>query len=421
MLRPWGFRVIIALLAGITAVGVIVVFSTAGLNDQELAQESAQEGKPDWLAAPQAEETDVLAEKLTRPRALVVGVIGPLSGTEAEFGQAVLAGISIAAEQFNTMGGFQGQAIEIISYDNSGGSEQALDITSELIAKNVVAIFSAPTGWSTFAPTHMANQSQTVFISIGTRRKIGRSGGYIFRLALPDEIAIDKLLAYVIDTLGYKNLALVNSSSYDYSLSVAAVFKRKVPALGGRILVETDTYDTFSGKTEIKKVATELNAESGNLQAIVFTGNAEEAAQLALANEALGLTLPLIGGEDLFNEQFLAQGGAATRGSVLYTTFAPDRDSALVRDFKAAHIAHRNTDPDRFAALAFDAFNLLAQAVKTTNSLETQVVRDALLDLEEVEGVTGRSRWAADGTPFKTPHFYRVEGSPAGEIFVLVK
>ncbi|MCP4937062.1 MAG: ABC transporter substrate-binding protein [bacterium] len=411
---------IIALLACVTALGIIVFF-TGTPGNQEPAPEVAQDSRPEWLAAPQVDQQDALAEKRAQPRALTVGVIGPLSGDEAEFGQAVLAGVSIAADRFNSLGGFQGEALKVVSYDNSGGSGQALAITEELIAQNVVAIFAAPTGWSTFAPTQMVNASETVFISVGTRRKIGRSGGYIFRLALPDEIAIDKTLSYVIDTLGYENLGLVNSSSYDYSLSVAAEFKRKVPDLGGQILVEADTYDTFSGKTEIKKVAAELNARSEELQAIIFTGNAQEAARLALANQDLGWAIPLIGGEDLFNEQFLKQGGKAVRGSLLYTTFAPDRDSALMRDFMSEFTARRNTNPDRFAALAFDAFNLLSQALLNANSLETQAVRDALLGLEEIEGVTGANRWASDGTPIKYPYFYRVEGSPAGEEFVLVK
>ncbi len=421
MFQRLGFKGIVIFLVGIVAGGIIVFIFSGEQSDGNREPDSAQKGRPEWLAAPQVEVKEALGEKPAKPRALIVGVIGPLSGDEAHYGEAVLTGISIAADRFNSLGGFRGKAIKIISHDNSGGSDQALEITSALIRKNVVAIFSAPTGWSTFAPTHMANQSKTVFISIGTRRKIGRSGGYIFRLSLPDEIAIDELLAYTIKSLGYRNVALVTSSSYDYSLDLAAVFKQKLQKHGGKILVETDTYDTFSGKSDIGKVAAELSAGSEKLQAIIFTGDVREAAQLAKANRELGLNIPMIGSEDLFDEQFLKRGGEAVKDSLIYTTFAPDRESQMVNDFLTEHMARKSVVPDRFAALAFDAFFLLTQALENADSLESEAVRNALLDLKETEGITGESHWAPDGTPIKYPYFYRVEGSPAGEKFVLIK
>ncbi|MCP5074901.1 MAG: ABC transporter substrate-binding protein [Rhodobacteraceae bacterium] len=418
-------KAILIFLAGIVVGGFAFVFFEF-LGDRGEAPLPPMASKPDWLASPPAR----LQRGTARPshkreeekeRALIVGVIGPETGAEAEYGLAVLNGIIMAADRFNAHGGLGGEKIEVIHYDNSGGSSQAADIASALIEKNVVAIFSAPTGWSTFVPTRLANQSHTVFISIGTRRKISRSGSYIFHFSLPDENAIDEMLRYATNELDYRNFALVTSSSYDYSLSVASEFKQAVPRHGGKILVETDTYDTFSGNTDIRKAVTALKAKTDGLQAIIFTGGAKEAAQLAQAAKNDGLKLPLLGSEDLFSEQFLQQGGQAVRGTLLYATFAPDRPSRLVKDFVAEHVARKNAVPDRFTALAYDAFGLLSQALKAAGSLQGPTVRDTLLNLKEAEGVTGASRWAENGTPIKHAHLYRVEGGKTGEGFVLVQ
>ncbi|MCP4998277.1 MAG: ABC transporter substrate-binding protein [Hyphomicrobiales bacterium] len=418
------FKLVLISLIGIAGVFAVVFFET--LSNRSGEPPPLKAGNPEWLASTQATPQGTAAKSLRRKekekeRALIVGVIGPETGAEAKFGLAVLAGIVMAADHFNAQGGLRGQKIEVIHHDNSGGSGQTADIASALIEKNVVAIFSSPTGWSTFVPTHLASQSQTVFISIGTRRKISRSGSYIFHFSLPDEIAIDEMLGYAANELGYRNFALVTSSSYDYSLSIASEFKKAVPRHGGKILVEADTYETFSGKTDIGKVVTALKAGSEGLQAIIFTGEAQEAAQLAQAARDDGLMLPLIGGEDLFSEQFLKQGGQATRGTLLYTTFAPDRPSRLVQDFVAEQIARNDAVPDRFTALAYDAFGLLSRALEATDSLQSQAVRDALVNLKEVEGVTGVSRWATNGTPIKRAHLYRVEGDQMGEGFVLLQ
>ncbi len=425
MSRHMRFKTILIFLSGI-AVGGVFAFGLFGvLGDRGEPTLPPKAGKPEWLASPPAKLQGGAAKasnkRAEKERALIVGVIGPETGAEAKYGLAVLEGIVMAADRFNARGGLRGEKIEVIHHDNSGGSGQALDIASALVEKNVVAIFSAPTGWSTFAPTHLANESQTVFISIGTRRKIGRSGDFIFHFSLPDEIAIDEMLGYAVNQLGYRNFALVTSSSYDYSLSIASVFKQAVPKHGGKILVETDTYDTFSGRTDIGEAVTALKPDSERLQAIIFTGDAQEAAQLAQAAKEEGLKLPLIGSEDLLSEQFLEQGGQATRGSLLYATFAPDRVSRLVTDFVTDHVASKNVDPDRFTALAYDAFGLLSQALEGAGSLNGRAVRDALVNLKEAEGVTGASHWAPDGTPIKHPHLYRVEGGQTGMRFVLVQ
>ncbi len=425
MFRRTDSRMIVIVLAVITAGSIfaVVFFAMPGGGGQ--TPDLQKTGRPEWLASPSPEQQVKAAKardiKSKKQRDLVVGIIGPQTGVEARYGEAVLEGITMAVDRFNSHGGLRGEAVKIIHYDNSGGPDQALAMASDLIEKNVVAIFSAPTGWSTFAPTDLVNRSQTVFISVGTRRKIGRSGSYIFRLSLPDEIAIDKLLFYATDKLDYKSFALVNSSSYDYSLSIASAFKQSISKHGGNILVETDTYDTFSGKTDIGKVASVLQANSKKLQAVVFTGDAKGAAQLAKAIKDKGLMIPLVGSEDLFSDEFLKVGGKAVLGSLLYATFAPDRASQKVKDFVKNHVTRKTSIPGRFTALAYDAFDLLSRALVTTRSLSGRAVRDALLNLEESEGVTGSSRWAPDGTPIKYPFLYRVESGQTGEKFVLVQ
>jgi len=413
------FKTILIFLVGI-ALGGVAVFALLGLQGDDGETPVVEKaGRPEWMAPPAAKKP---AQRQEKERALIVGVIGPETGAEAKYGLAVLEGITMAAERFNARGGLRGEKIEIIHHDNSGGSGQALDIAEALIKKNVVAIFSAPTGWSTFAPTHLVNGARTVFISIGTRRKIARSGSYIFHFALPDETAIDAMLRHATAELGYRDFALVTSSSYDYSLSIAALFKQAVPRHGGKIVLEADTYDTFSGKTDIGKVAAALKASSDGLQAIIFTGSVQEAALLAKAASKDGKpALPIIGGEDLFNGQFLEQGGAAVRGALVYATFAPDHPSSLVSDFVAAHKARKNAVPDRFAALAYDAFGLLAQALNDAASLKGSVVSEALVKLKAGEGVSGPGHWAADGTPIKRPYLYRVEAGQTGEKFALVQ
>lgn len=404
---------------GIALVGVVAFYMAKGpVDSPDLAPEVAQSQRPSWMAPPQAEQP---ARKEERERDLKIGVIGPETGEEAHYGLAVLQGIRLAVEQFNAGGGVGGQDIEIIHYDNSGGISQARSITSDLISQNVVAIFSAPTGASTFAPIQLINASDTLFISIGTRRKIGRSGNYIFHYALSDEIAIAEMLNYAINDLGLKNYALVTSSSYDYSLSLSSVFKQAISKSGGQIKIEADTYNTYTGSRDLQAVVRTLKNAPHDVQAVIFTGGAKEAARLAHALKDSGLNFPFIGGEDLFSEEFLKQGGDAVNGALLYATFAPDTPAPLTVQFVRDYVTTMNAAPDRFSALAFDAFTQFSKALKTAGSLKSSDVRVAMLNMKESMGVTGLSHWSAAGAPIKKPFLYRIEGVESGGKFVLLR
>jgi branched-chain amino acid transport system substrate-binding protein len=356
-----------------------------------------------------------------KERALKVGVIGPETGDGASYGSRVRDGILMAARHVNARGGIGGRDIEVLHFDNKGDPQLTLQIVSHLIEQNVVAIFAAPTGWSTFGPTRMVNDSRTIFVAVGTRRKIGRSGDYVFQYSLSDEIAIDDLLGFCVTQAKFLDYALVTSSAYDYSLSISSLFKQGVARHGGRILVEADTYDSFSGSTDLDAVIAALRDSPEPLHAIIYTGNDEEGARLARAARQAGVTAPFIGSEDLFTELFLIEGGDAVTGTLLYATFSPHHDSPAVAEFMKRHDRDEGGVPDRFTALAYDAFTQLAEAVRRAGSTKSAAVRSALLNGKQAEGVTGKTSWTAEGISVKHPFIYRVEGAGEGNKFVLLQ
>ncbi|MDP6343316.1 MAG: ABC transporter substrate-binding protein [Alphaproteobacteria bacterium] len=386
------------------------------------APETPTASRPDWQAAPPVVAKPPVVED--GERTLKVGVIGPETGPEAALGLAVLDGVRLAAQHFNAAGGLNGKPMEVIHHDSQGDMERTMAAAHDLVGRKVIAIFTAPTGWSTFAPTRLANRSRTIMISVGSRRKIGRSGAFVFRSALSDGIATDELVRFATERLGYTKYALVTTSSYDYSLSLSGLFLQAVQRHGGQLSARADTYNTYTGGRDLDAVIAALKTAADPPQAIIYTGGGSEAARLARALRQAGLTAPLIGGEDLFSAGYLKEGGAAVHGSLLYATFAPDHPSPRLADFLADFARIRKqlepTPPDRFAALAYDSFNALALAIERAGSLKSAAVRDVLLSAGPFEGVTGVHGWAADGGPLNRPFLYRVAAEGGAEKFVLV-
>ncbi|MEO5363001.1 MAG: ABC transporter substrate-binding protein [Magnetococcus sp. DMHC-8] len=367
--------------------------------------------RPAWLAPPGSERpldakqsVQSAGSREEEPRPLKIGVIGPETGEEARYGLRVLDGVTQAAEAFNARGGVAGRPIELVHLDNRSEPAATERAVRELIQQRVVAILAAPTGWSTFAPTRFANDSRTLFMVVGTRRPI-RSGPYVFRFALPDELAAEALLRHLTTDWRYTRFALVTSSSYDESLMTSALLKQSVLSHGGEVVVEADTYDAYAGQTAVPEVVQRLAGQTG-VQAILYTGGAEEGARLAKALRAAGVRAPLVGGEDLFDAEFLEKGGQDVLDTLLFSSHAPERGPP--------HLT------DRFTALAYDAFMIIARAIEQTGSTVPAKVRETLLTMTEQEGVTGKSGFTAEGVPVKHPFFYRVAQGQGRLTFVPV-
>jgi len=403
-------------------VATILVTTILACSDGEQNPESGLE-KPvaEFLSAQGGDETQVQPGREEQDRALKIGVIGPETGKEADYGLRILGGVRLAARTFNAHGGIGGRMIEVLHYDNKGDPELTTEAVRRLIQKRVVAILAAPTGWSTFAATHMANDSRTIFVAIGTRRRIGKSGPYVFRSSLPDELAIDELIRVSTKELGYTDYALITASDYDYSLDLSSLFQRAVAKHGGMLRVVADTYDTYSGKRDLDGVIAAIRNSPEPLHAVIYTGNSNEGVQLAQGVKGVGLKLPIIGGEDLFTKTYLDKGGKAVKGTLLYTSFAPDSDSPTVMKFVRDYKKETGHAPDRFVALAYDTFMFVAEAIQMTGSTKSSVVRDAMISKKDYQGVTGETGFTDEGTPIKRPFIYRVEGGKAGERFVLLR
>jgi branched-chain amino acid transport system substrate-binding protein len=407
--------------ARVIFIAILCFIFQACSEDQQTGVSSARDNEiiPD-SSLPEQEapiETRVQEEQ---PRALKIGVIGPETGNSAAYGLQILEGITLAAGIFNAEGGINGQPIEVIHYDNKDDSELTDQAVNQLIQQGVIAIFAAPTGWSTFGSTHIANNTQTLLIAIGSRRRIGRSGPYIFRFSLSDELATDDVISYSRQVLEHTHYALVTSSNYDYSLDLSALFRKAVARHGGSLELVTDTYDTFSGESDLEQVVEALKKTPAPLHAVIYTGGDDEGARLALAMEQAGLQLPIIGGEDLYTHAYLEKGKKATNNTLIYNSFSSEYDSPQVVKFMRNYGRNESDPPNRFVALAYDGFMFVAGAINAAASTKSSEVREAMLTIH-YQGVTGETSFSPDGSPIKHPFLYRAVTGENGEQFVLLK
>lgn len=342
---------------------------------------------------------------------LIIGVVGPETGEEASYGTSVVDGVLAAAKRFNAQGGVAGKEIQVLHFDDKSSIDLTNKFVKDLIQQKAIAILAAPTGSSTFAPIHLANESKTIFVSIGSRRHLKATGPYIFRTAIPDDLATDDLIKYVTTELGYVNFALVTAADNDFSLDLSSMFRKALDKHKGVITVQTDSYDTTTGSLNISAVISALKKSPDPLHGVIYTGGATEGVLLAQEMKKAGLSIPIIGGEDLFSEEYL-KGGDAVNETLMYTTFSADSQTPKMKEFMADY---GKAKPDRFAALAYDTFMLIAEAVKNAGTADTSKIREALINRKDCEGVTGKTSFTSENMPIKHPIICKIKKTEGGD------
>jgi branched-chain amino acid transport system substrate-binding protein len=117
-----------------------------------------------------------------------VGVILPITGDKAKFGEIEKRSFEMALEDINAGGGIKGKKLEFLFEDDTGRPDVARSAAEKLITKDKVVMLGGGYGSSeTFAIAGVAQQSKLPFlVNTGSDDKITQSGwDYVFRLNPP--------------------------------------------------------------------------------------------------------------------------------------------------------------------------------------------------------------------------------------------
>lgn len=347
-------------------------------------------------------------------RPLKVGVIGPMTGEDSEIGRMTFEGVGLASELFNKSGGINGRPVEIIKMDNKGDAGATKEALTRLVSEGVVAIIGAPTGWSTFTPVFTANESRTVFISAGTKRHIGSSGPFVFRVSLPVEKAADELIEYSVNTAGFKTYYLVTAME-DESLNIGSAFRRAALKKGADIKAEAAVFSEADIAGAVKNLKSNMPVD-----AVIFAGGASYAAAFERQAKKSGVRLPVLGGEELVSDVFL-KGGEAVEGSLAYAGFYPDSTDAVAKDFAGLYKRKNGRAPSELAADAYDAFMLLGASIKKAGAAKPGAVRQAMSSLKDFHGVTGVINMGPERESIRSPYILKAVKKGDSLVFSVVK
>jgi branched-chain amino acid transport system substrate-binding protein len=323
----------------------------------------------------------------------------------------------MAVKEINDLGGIQfgdkKYKVDLIIEDNAGKADQSASSAQKLITqKKVVAIVGPNASRYALPAAEIAESSKVVLITPWSTTpkttldsKTGASKKYVFRSCFIDPFQGRVVARFTLENLKLKKAAVLYDVASEYNKGIAEIFKEAYEKNGGKI-VAFETYTTndkdFSSQlTKIKKAKPE----------VIFLPNYYSEVPLQIQQaKRLGISVPFIGSDSWGSEELLKLCGKDCDNYYFSTHYAADAATPATKKFIESYKAKYNATPDDVAALTYDSFGLLLEALKTAGKNDRQAVRDALAKIPQYEGVTGSMQFKeGSGDPIKSAVILKIK------------
>lgn len=323
---------------------------------------------------------------LAQNKTVAIGYQAPLSGENAQYGVLFRNSATLAVDEFNKSGKLPGVTVQLKFEDSKGDAKEGVNIARKFSddASIVAALgdFSSTVSMAAgqvYAQTKLPQLSQTA-----SHPDFTKISEYQFR-NITTQAYEGPLVARWALSNGVKRIAVVAIQN-DWGQSVVSNFVDAVKA-GGGVVTETEMFNP--GTRDFRSILTKI--ARSNPDAIYLGAFYEDGSAFLQQKAQLGLKQAIYGTSSLYEQKLIELAGAATEGLYLSTSFVVDSPEPHVRAFVKAYEARYGSKPLMFAAQAFDATNIVLNAIVAAGGATATraKVRDALAATRDFPGVTG--------------------------------
>lgn len=317
-----------------------------------------------------------------------VGVILPLTGSLAKFGEIEKKSFDMAVEEINAAGGVNGKKIELVMEDTTGKPEVARSSIEKLITQEkVVVVGGGYASAETWAAIAVAQQQKVPFlVNTGSTDKITEQGWeYIFRLNQPVSEYPNALKSFLKEIgKDVKTVALLHENS-TFGQDGAAEFVKTCEEMGLKIVVKAG-YE--KGAVDFKPLLTNVKAKNPDL--IYMISYVMDASLLMRQAKELKLSPKIFagGGAGFTLPEFFKNAGDAANFVYSATLWTESVPYPGAKEYFDKFMKKYGSTTEYHGAQAYAAMYVIADALKRASAIKPDAVRTALAatDLQTVYG-----------------------------------
>jgi branched-chain amino acid transport system substrate-binding protein len=351
-----------------------------------------------------------------------IGLISPLSGSLSALGLGMRNAADLRIDQANENNEVDGWRIELAAEDDTAKADVGAQVATKLASDNQVAAVIGTLNSSVAlqvqpilarADIAMISPANTgIALTMGDQPTKKRPYENYFRVCTNDAIQGPFAADYAYKTLGARTAVLVHDKKA-YGQGLTEEFRKRFESLGGKIA----TVETINpGDQDFSAVVSKIRPL--NPQIVYYGGEYPEAAPLSSQLKAGGVTVPLMGGDGIFDATFITNAGAAAEKDLATSVGAPPEklDSAkqFIKDYGDAKYSEGFS---AYGPQAYDAASVIIEALADVlpdkDAIDAEARQDIIEAIQDtdLEGVTGDVSFDEFGdTTTRLLTVYRVEG-----------
>ncbi|MCD6527124.1 MAG: penicillin-binding protein activator [Desulfuromonas sp.] len=336
-----------------------------------------------------------------------IGVVLPLSGRYAPFGELVKRGIELAVSQ-------QPQPRSRMIYvDSAADPRVAADAVRRLVqVHRVMAVIGPLIGDAAERGVVEADKARVPVLTLSHRQGLPQLGSYVFRNSLTAQQQVDALADYAINTLGINSYAVLspdNRMGQDFAAKFSAAIEERGGDMEYRlsyadkstdfrrqlVLLKGEDPDEPVDKQEpLPEEEAEEEPIPGwptvEFEALFIPDYADTIALLAPQLAYYGIeNVQLLGINGWNSPTLLKQAGRYARGGVFSDGFFAQSPDPQVKDFVRDYQQQLGEAPSILEAQGYDSARLLLQLLNDPAVTTPQQLYLQLMNLENYPGVTG--------------------------------
>jgi ABC-type branched-subunit amino acid transport system substrate-binding protein len=349
---------------------------------------------------------------------IVVGVLAPISGEDADIGRQIVNSIQFAVNQFNQKSELK---VKLSIADTRGNMVETAQKTREMIDNRVPVIIGPMLSKTATVTAAMLMGRDIVMVTpTATDEGIARLGSNIFQVNVTLGTLAKRIARYALENLNIKEFAIIAPTT-EYGKALSGRFKEEV-LRGGGTIVDEEFYDEGTHDFRVQFDSLRLHVYQHRQDANVAAGGgapapgnrSRKADSLYLADSTIsvgGLFLPveaedavmlapqvyfhriqtqLLGSNGWYSPTTILDGKQYVNNAIISSHFEIDPANEKWVAFNAEYKRQYGAPPDRMIApLGYDAANIVLQAIALSGGSDPIKISQEIGRIQNYQGLSG--------------------------------
>ena len=342
----------------------------------------------------------------TTSGAFKIGTIGPLTGENAIYGQAVANGAKIAVDEINAAGG--DIQFEIKSEDDVADGETSVNAYNNLMDWGMQVLVGPTTTGASISVADKCFSDRTFMLTpSASSTDVINGKDNVFQVCFTDPNQGTGAADYMAENMADATIAIIYQNDNPYSQGIRDTFVSEASAKNLKVVYEgTFTTDTA---TDFSVQLTAAQAAGADMMFLPIYY--QQASVILNQANAMGYAPTFFGVDGMDGILTLENFDTSlAEGVMLLTPFSADAEDEKTQNFVKTYQEQFGEIPNQFAADAYDGVYIIKAALEaagcTSDMSSTDICEAvvAVMPTLSVDGLTGAGMtWDASGAVSKEP------------------